>query len=66
MDMLAAMPDGYRPSSPEPLPPVEEMMEDDSSTLSPVSPSAYEGDDPDDLEWEPSVEKSERKKSTFR
>lgn len=64
--MLSAMPDGYRPSSPDPTPPIEEAIEDESSTLSPISPSAYEGDDPDDLEWDPSVEKTDRKKSTFR
>lgn len=73
--MLSAMPDGFRPSSREQTPPIDdsaevtesaENMEDDSSTLSPVSPTAYEGDDPDDIEWDPSVEKTDRRKSSFR
>lgn len=70
VEMLSAMPQGYRPSSPEPTPPPEEStdpIDDDSSTLSPTSMSVYGGDDPDDIEWDPSVEKSEvRRKSTFR
>ncbi|XP_060801404.1 KAT8 regulatory NSL complex subunit 1 [Amyelois transitella] len=64
MDMLSAMPDGYRPSSPEPTPPPIE--DDGSSTLSPMSPLIFDGDDPDDVEWDPSSEKAERRKSAFR
>ncbi|XP_063621949.1 uncharacterized protein LOC134794162 [Cydia splendana] len=68
-DMLASMPHGYRPASP-PSPPSaageagEESAGD--SPLSPLSPTPYEGDDPDDVEWDPSQEKVEKRKSTFR
>lgn len=70
-DMLSIMPDGYRPSSPEPTPPPEMMVDieedDGSSTLSPMSPvGVFDGDDPDDAEWDPNSERSERRKSSFR
>ncbi|XP_038213909.1 KAT8 regulatory NSL complex subunit 1 [Zerene cesonia] len=65
-DMLSMMPESYHQSSPEPSPPrIEEEIEE-SSSLSPMSPLVFEGDDPDDGEWNPSVEKTERRKSSFR
>ncbi|XP_063362669.1 KAT8 regulatory NSL complex subunit 1 [Cydia amplana] len=70
-DMLASMPHGYRPASPtSPASPSaageagEESPAD--SPLSPLSPAPYEGDDPDDVEWDPSQEKVEKRKTTFR
>ncbi|XP_047990454.1 KAT8 regulatory NSL complex subunit 1 [Leguminivora glycinivorella] len=57
-DMLASMPRGYRPPSP-PSPAAH-------SPLSPLSPAPYEGDDPDDVEWDPSQEKHDKRKTTFR
>ncbi|XP_039755093.1 KAT8 regulatory NSL complex subunit 1 [Pararge aegeria] len=65
-EMLANMPEGFRPSSPEPTPPRIDEECDDSSTMSPLSPQIYEGDDPDDAEWDPRIEKSERRKSMLR
>lgn len=63
------MPDGYRitpepetSEAPEPTP----MDCDETSSLSPVSPLIFDGDDPDDAEWNPSCDKSERRRSTFR
>lgn len=71
--MLASMPLGYRPTSPDPVPPTieeyeheQEIIDDEDSPLSPLSPAAFEGDDPDDVEWDPSSEKAERRKSGFR
>ncbi|XP_041979871.1 KAT8 regulatory NSL complex subunit 1 isoform X2 [Aricia agestis] len=63
-DMLSSMPDSYQPS-PELSPMMEEDI-NDSSTLSPMSPLAFEGDDPDDVEWDPTSEKSDRRKSAFK
>ncbi|CAG4935458.1 unnamed protein product [Parnassius apollo] len=75
-EMLLNMPQEFRPSSPShwgssPLQSPqgnfeEEVDMDDSSTLSPYSPSAFDGDDPDDAEWDPSAEKVEKRKSSFR
>lgn len=68
--MLAAMPDGYRPASPPPLPELDVVLDDEveaSSSLSPLSPPApYDGDDPDDTEWEPAAQRQERRRSAFR
>ncbi|XP_050348587.1 KAT8 regulatory NSL complex subunit 1 isoform X1 [Nymphalis io] len=66
IEMLSDMPEGYRPSSPEPTPPRIDEEGDELSTLSPLSPLVYDGDDPDDAEWNPSSEKTERRKSTLR
>ncbi|CAF4850526.1 unnamed protein product [Pieris macdunnoughi] len=66
-DMLSFMPESYQPScSPSPIPSPQEEELEDSSTLSPASLLMYEGDDPDDAEWNPSAEKSERKKSILK
>lgn len=62
LEMLRNMPEGYRPTTPE-TPKIDEC---ESSSLSPMSPLVFDGDDPDDAEWEPSVEKSERRKSMMR
>lgn len=66
-DMLAAMPAGYRPCSPD-LEPIRDNEEDDvSSSLSPLSPpGAFDGDDPDDAEWDPQAERADRRKNSFR
>ncbi|XP_047531148.1 KAT8 regulatory NSL complex subunit 1 isoform X1 [Vanessa atalanta] len=66
IEMLSNMPEGYRPSSPEPTPPRIDEEGDELSTLSPLSPLVFDGDDPDDAEWNPGREKSERRKSTLR
>lgn len=58
-DMLSSMPDGHRPMSPDP----HEGGNDDMSSLSPLSPSIFDCEDPDDMEWEPTAEKNERRKS---
>ncbi|XP_049872905.1 KAT8 regulatory NSL complex subunit 1 [Pectinophora gossypiella] len=70
--MVQAMPEGYR-RSPDHTPPsprsphsARDDDDDNSSTLSPLSPTPFDGDDPDDVEWDPSAEKSERRKSSFR
>lgn len=60
------MPESYQPSSPSPIPSPREEEVEDSSTLSPASLLMYEGDDPDDTEWNPTAEKTERKKSIFK
>ncbi|CAK1555254.1 unnamed protein product [Leptosia nina] len=61
-EMLSVMPENYQRSSPSPVPSVHEEDMEGSSTLSPASVLMFEGDDPDDAEWDPSAEKSERKK----
>ncbi|KAI5639485.1 PEHE domain-containing protein [Phthorimaea operculella] len=83
MSMLSAMPAHHRlsiQSSPDPEHEafkeqdidvdvdMEEPDVDNSSTLSPLSPTTpFDGDDPDDIEWDPKVEKVEkRKNNTFR
>ncbi|XP_061378421.1 KAT8 regulatory NSL complex subunit 1 [Danaus plexippus] len=63
-DMLSKMPEGYRPISPELDPDI--TMEEDTSSLSPLSPLNFDGDDPDDAEWNPSNEKSDKRRSTLR
>lgn len=68
-EMLSAMPAGFRPLSrpstpPSATPTIDE--DDDSSTLSPISPTPYDADDPDDAEWDPSKEKTEKRKNSFR
>ncbi|CAH2047480.1 unnamed protein product, partial [Iphiclides podalirius] len=75
-DMLSSMPREYRPTSPSnwgsspllsPLDNFEEEVDmDDASTLSPLSPLLFDGDDPDDAEWNPGPERGERRKSAFR
>ncbi|XP_048485502.1 KAT8 regulatory NSL complex subunit 1 isoform X2 [Plutella xylostella] len=66
-DMLSAMPDGHRHASPEPSTPTNNDNDHDedmeSLSLSPMSPLVFEGDDPDDVEWDPMREKGERRKS---
>nr|XP_032516858.1 uncharacterized protein LOC116769775 [Danaus plexippus plexippus] len=63
-DMLSKMPEGYRPISPDLDPDI--TMEEDTSSLSPLSPLNFDGDDPDDAEWNPSNEKSDKRRSTLR
>lgn len=63
-DMLANMPDSYQPCLEQPS--IIEEDVNDSSTLSPMSPLVFEGDDPDDVEWDPTSEKSERRKSALK
>lgn len=65
-DMLSSMPDGFRQASPEPTPPPTIDEDDDSSTLSPMSVTVFDCDDPDDAEWDPNSEKAERRKSSFK
>ncbi|KAL0830783.1 hypothetical protein ABMA28_002903 [Loxostege sticticalis] len=62
--MVSCMPDGHIPLLPDS--PQGGGMDDDTSTLSPLSVCAYDGDDPDDAEWDPAFEKPERRKSAFR
>ncbi|CAG9787627.1 unnamed protein product [Diatraea saccharalis] len=76
--MVADMPQGfYQEAPPSPPPPPREVErsppsapdlppDEYSSDLSPLSNPAYDGDDPDDAEWEPSAEKTERRKSSLR
>ncbi|CAH1286821.1 unnamed protein product [Chrysodeixis includens] len=37
-----------------------------ASSLSPASPAPYDNDDPDDKEWDPTAERAERRKTSFR
>ncbi|XP_028174047.1 KAT8 regulatory NSL complex subunit 1-like isoform X2 [Ostrinia furnacalis] len=53
------------PTQPEPVPPPPQTPhepelppDEDTSSLSPLSVSPYGGDDPDDAEWEPALEKN--------
>ncbi|KAL4709539.1 hypothetical protein ACJJTC_007270 [Scirpophaga incertulas] len=68
--MVSDMPEGhtYSPvTSPLTSPlPVSPTIEDESSSLSPLSNLAFDGDDPDDAEWEPNIEKMEKRKSSYR
>ncbi|XP_022828349.1 KAT8 regulatory NSL complex subunit 1 [Spodoptera litura] len=69
--MVACMPSGFHasrsatPSLPSPAPP-DAPDSDSSSTLSPAEQSVFDGDDPDDAEWDPHAERAERRKSSFR
>lgn len=68
--MVSAMPAGFHAcaspaspaSPPSPASPASPAS-DSSSTLSPPDLAAYEGDDPDDAEWDPSAERADRRKS---
>lgn len=42
------------------------MQLESSSSLSPLSPLVFEGDDPDDAEWAPDAAAHERRRSAFR
>lgn len=58
--MVAAMPDGFHsPASPPPA-------DSDTSSLSPADVTPFDGDDPDDAEWDPRPHRSDRRKSSFR
>lgn len=69
--MVASMPSGFHasrsatPSLPSPAPP-DAPDSDSTSTLSPAEHSVFDGDDPDDAEWDPHAERAERRKSSFR
>lgn len=66
-EMMSSMPEGYRHSSPEPSPlPPPPVDDEETSSLSPMSPIIYDGDDPDDAEWDPHSDKTERRKNAFR
>ncbi|RVE55009.1 hypothetical protein evm_000376 [Chilo suppressalis] len=65
--MVADMPEGFtRPPSPEQSPPLPPLPDDYSSDLSPMSNPAFDADDPDDVEWDPSAEKEKDRKKMFR